>query len=233
MLTVPVKFDVNAGELQAALKQLQDGSQKALQEILDFNGKKINIEYNFTSNGSVIAKELTEQEVAIRKANKAYLQSVGGQQNSVARTKKQIQAFKKLRDELNQNNPKWKQYSAAVKIAEDKLRKLQGATAGSLDAIRNQRSELVRMRNAVAMNSPEFKKLTLEIKKLDDRFTQTTPKAKSFFSVLGRIAVAQAAFAAVTGTIRSASNALGAFVARTKELEAFNLAIKNVGLRKG
>lgn len=229
MLTVPVKFDVNAGELQAALKQLQDGSQKALQEILDFNGKKINIEYNFTSNGSVIAKELSEQEVAIRKANKAYLQSVGGQQNSVARTKKQIQVFKKLRDELNQNNPKWKQYSAAVKIAEDKLKKLQGATAGSLDAIRNQRSELVRMRNAVAMNSPEFKKLTLEIKKLDDRFTQTTPKAKSFFSVLGRIAVAQAAFAAVTGTVRSAANALGAFTARAKELEAFNLAIRNVG----
>ena len=233
MLTVPVKFDVNAGELQAALKQLQDGSQKALQEILDFNGKKINIEYNFTSNGSLIAKELTEQEVAIRKANKAYLQSVGGQQNSVARTKKQIQVFKKLRDELNQNNPKWKQYSAAVKIAEDKLRKLQGATAGSLDAIRNQRSELVKMRNAVAMNSPEFKKLTLQIKKLDDRFSQTTPKAKSFFSVLGRIAVAQAAFAAVTGTIRSAANALGAFTARAKELEAFNLAIKNVGFSQG
>jgi tape measure domain-containing protein len=229
MLTVPVKFDVNAGELQAALKQLQDGSQKALQEILDFNGKKVNIEYNFTSNGSVIAKELSEQEVAIRKANKAYLQSVGGQQNSVARTKKQIQVFKKLRDELNQNNPKWKQYSAAVKIAEDKLKKLQGATAGSLDAIRNQRSELVRMRNAVAMNSPEFKKLTLEIKKLDDRFTQTAPKAKSFFSVLGKIAVAQAAFAAVTGTVRSAANALGAFTARAKELEAFNLAVKNVG----
>jgi len=229
MLTVPVKFDVNAGELQAALKQLQDGSQKALQEILDFNGKKINIEYNFTSNGSVIAKELSEQEVAIRKANKAYLQSVGGQQNSVARTKKQIQVFKKLRDELNQNNPKWKQYSAAVKIAEDKLKKLQGATAGSLDAIRNQRSELVRMRNAVAMNSPEFKKLTLEIKKLDDRFTRTTPKAKSFFGVLGRIAVAQTAFAAVTGTFRSAANAFGAFTARAKELEAFNLAIRNVG----
>ncbi len=233
MLTVPVKFDVNAGELQAALKQLQDGSQKALQEILDFNGKKINIEYNFTSNGSVIAKELSEQEVAIRKANKAYLQSVGGQQNSVARTKKQIQAFKKLRDELNQNNPKWKQYSAAVKIAEDKLRKLQGATAGSLDAIRNQRSELVKMRNAVAMNSPEFKKLTLEIKKLDDRFSQTTPKAKNFFSVLGKVALAQNAFNAVTGTIRSATNAFGAFVSRAKELEAFNLAIRNVGFSQG
>ena len=233
MLTVPVKFDVNAGELQAALKQLQDGSQKALQEILDFNGKRINIEYSFTSNGSVIAKELSEQEIAIRKANKAYLQSVGGQKNSVARTKKQIQAFKKLRDEINQNNPKWKQYSDAVKIAEDKLRKLQGATAGSLDAIKNQRSELVKMRNAVAMNSPEFKKLELEIKKLDDRFSQTTPKAKNFFSVLGKIAVAQAAFAAVTGTVRSAANALGAFTARTKELEAFNLAIKNVGFTQG
>lgn len=232
MLTVPVKFDVNAGELQAALKQLQDGSQKALQGIFDFNGKKINIDYIFTSNGSVIAKELSEQEVAIKKANKAFLQSVGGQKNSVARTKKQIQVFKKLRDEINQNNPKWKQYSAAVKIAEDKLRKLQGATSGSLDAIRNQRSELVRMRNAVALNSPEFNKLTLSIKKLDDRLKQTTPTAKNFFSVLGRIAVAQAAFAAVTGTFRSAANALGAFTARTKELQAFNLAIRNVGFNQ-
>lgn len=232
MLTVPVKFDVNAGELQAALKQLQDGSQKALQGILDFNGKKINIDYIFTSNGSVIAKELSEQEVAIKKANKAFSQSVGGQKNSVARTKKQIQVFKKLRDEINQNNPKWKQYSAAVKIAEDKLRKLQGATSGSLDAIRNQRSELVRMRNAVALNSPEFNKLTLSIKKLDDRLKQATPTAKNFFSVLGRIAVAQAAFAAVTGTFRSAANALGAFTARTKELQAFNLAIRNVGFNQ-
>lgn len=229
MLTVPVKLDLDAGAAEAALKKFEQGARDALTEIVEFNGKKVNIDFRFSSSGDPIVKELSDTEAALKKTTSAYDKLTGGQQKSIGRTKKIIQQFKAERDALAANSQEYKNAANTVKKFEGELRTLQGVQVGSINDLKQQRSALVDLKDSVKKNSPEFKKLTTQIKQLDDRLSQTTPKVKSFFSVLGKIAVAQAAFSAVTGAIRSAANALGAFTARTKEIEAFNLAIKNVG----
>ena len=89
------------------------------------------------------------------------------------------------------------------------------------------------MRDAVKTTSPQFDRLSKEIEKLDLALGKTKPKTTNFFNTLtkfaGKVAVFSAAFTAVSAGLRSVGNAAGVYVARAKEIESFNLAIRNVG----
>ena len=234
MLSIPVKLDLDAGAAEAALKSFEKGAKDALSEIVELGGKKINLDFKFTTSGDPVVKELNDQEAALKKVTDGYNRLSGGQANSICKEpKKLFNSLSRERDALSVTSKGYKEASDTVKRFEGQLRSLQGIQAGSIADLKNQRAELVGLRDATAINSPEFKRLTGEIKKFDKQLAATKPKANSFVQAFAKIAIVSAGIQAVGGALRSVGNAVDVYVRRTKDVEGFQLALENVGLAQG
>ena len=72
MLSIPVKLDLDAGAAEAALKNFEKGAKDALAEIVELNGKKVNIDFKFSTSGEPVVRELSDQEAALKKVTNAY-----------------------------------------------------------------------------------------------------------------------------------------------------------------
>ena len=232
MLSIPVKLDLDAGAATAALKDFERGAKEALGELVELNGKKVNIDFKFSTSGEPIVKELNDQEAALKKVTDGYNKLTGGQAKSIGRTKKIIQQFRAERDALAANSKEYKDAEAVVKKFEQRLRQLQGVQGGSIAEIKAQRAELVSLRNAARINSPEFNKLTKEIRKFDRQLAASKVNGSSFVQAFAKIAVVSAGIQAVGSALRSVGNAIDVFVRRTKDVEGFNLALRNAGLEQ-
>lgn len=236
MLTIPVKLDLDAGAAEAALKNFERGAKDALAEIVELNGKKVNIDFKFSTSGEPVVKELNDQQAALKRTTDAYNRLSGGQQNSIGRTKKIIAQFKKQRDSLAVNSKEFKIASAAIRKFEDRLRGLQGIQKGSIADLKIKKAKLVELRNAVKLNSPEYARLTAEIDKFDAtlkgsnaQLDKSTKKSLGFVSVFAKIAIVSAGIQSISAALRSVGNAVDVYTRRTKDVEAFNLAVQNVG----
>ena len=236
MLSIPVKLDLDAGAAEAALKNFEKGAKDALAEIVELNGKKVNIDFKFSTSGEPVVKELDEQQAALKGVTDAYNRLTGGQENSIGRTKKIISQFKKKRDSLAVNSKEFKIASATVRKFEDRLRALQGIQKGSIADLKIKRAKLIELRDAVKLNSPEYKRLTAEIDKFDaslkgnsKEVDKSTKKTLGFVSVFAKIAIVSAGIQSISSALRSVGNAIDVYTRRTKDVEAFNLAIQNVG----
>ena len=236
MLSIPVKLDLDAGAAEAALKNFEKGAKDALAEIVELNGKKVNIDFKFSTSGEPVVKELNEQQAALKRTTDAYNRLSGGQENSIGRTKKIISQFKKQRDSLAVNSKEFKIASANVRKFEDRLRALQGVQKGSIADLKVKRAKLVELRNAVKLNSPEYARLTAEIDKFDAalkgnnaELDKSKKKTLGFVSVFAKIAVVSAGIQSISAALRSVGNAIDVYTRRTKDVEGFNLAIQNVG----
>ena len=167
MLSIPVKLDLDAGAAEAALKNFEKGAKDALAEIVELNGKKVNIDFKFSTSGEPVVKELNDQQAALKRTTDAYNHRLsGGQENSIGRMKKVIAQFKKQRDSLAVNSKEFKIASANVRKFEDRLRALQGIQKGSIADLKVKRAKLIELRDAVKLNSPEYARLTAEIDKI-------------------------------------------------------------------
>ena len=236
MLSIPVKLDLDAGAAEAALKNFEKGAKDALAEIVELNGKKVNIDFKFSTSGEPVVKELNEQQAALKRTTDAYNRLTGGQENSIGRTKKIISQFKKQRDSLAVNSKEFKIASANVRKFEDRLRALQGIQKGSIADLKVKRAKLIELRDAVKLNSPEYARLSAEIDKFDaslknnsKEVDKSTKKTLGFVSVFAKIAIVSAGIQSISAALRSVGNAIDVYTRRTKDVEAFNLAIQNVG----
>lgn len=232
MLSIPVKLDLDAGAAEAALKNFEKGAKDALAEIVELSGKKVNIDFKFSTSGEPIVKELTDQEAALKKVTEGYNKLTGGQEKSIGRTKKVIQQFKAQRDAAAANSKEYREAENVIKKFESRLKSLQGIQSGSIAEIKAQKAELVALRDAARINSPEFNKLTKEIQKFDKQLDSSKTKGKGFVAAFARIAIVSAGFQAVSSGLRSVGNAIDVFVRRTKDVEGFGLALRNAGLEQ-
>ena len=184
MLQIPVKLNLEAGEAVEALKKFEKGAEDAIKEIVDLNGKKINVDFKFSVSGDPVVKELNEQEVAIKKVEKAYDKLTGGQERSIGRTRKQIKQFKEERDKLDVTSRAYREKAAQVKKYEDRLRKLSFVQKGSITDLKAQRQGLIEARDAASIGSVKFQDLSKQISELDKELGRATPKANTFVKAL-------------------------------------------------
>lgn len=233
MLTIPLRLDVDLGKAQDKLEAFADGAKDALNEIMAFDQNKAVIEYEFKTNGERVRRTFIGLAAANKKLSEQRKKELGGVKGSIGYLKKQIDQYKKQREEVSVNSQRFRELSLALSRAGKELRTLQGVQEGSTAQLKVQRAELVQLRNNVKRSSTQYQALTDQINKLDVQLGKTNPKVEKqfkLFSLAGRIAVAGAAFNSVTAALRSVGNAAGVYVQRQKEIEAFDLALRNVGM---
>ena len=236
MLSIPIKLDVSAEKAEQALRRFYAGVENALDGIVDLNGTVINFDVNFRKTGDDVVKALSDTDAAQKKAEKSARKLDQGQENSIKRIKHRVTELKKERDALAINSKMFKLKSAEIKKHEARLLSLQGVQRGSIAALKAKRAELIQVRNNLKLNSTEYNRLTAEIDKFDEtlkgnnaQLDKSKKKTLGFVNVFAKIAIVSAGIQSISAALRSVGNAIDVYTRRTKDVEAFNLAIQNVG----
>lgn len=242
-LSVPIGIELDV--LNAAAAKAQLGDFVDLINILQTQGAKKDVILNFDINAGSGIRTLQFLEdrfdgldPAIRSVIARIEKFNSIQPGSVTSLRQSVNSLKQQRDQLNATSAEWAEYNIAVQQASAQLRAAQGIQAGSLTDLRRQRDELIKLRDATnrfpsgppAGNGQSWNDLNKQIKQLDGQIGRITPGFNSLFSTLGKIATVQAGFIAVTSAVGALGGVVNAYVGRTKQIEAFNLALKNVGL---
>jgi len=236
MLSIPIKLDVSAEKAEQALRRFYAGVENALDGIVDLNGTVINFDVNFRKTGDDVVKALSDTDAAQKKAEKSARKLDQGQENSIKRIKHRVTELKKERDALAINSKIFKLKSAEIKKHEARLLSLQGVQRGSIAALKAKRAELIQVRNNLKLNSTEYNRLTAEIEKFDatlkgnnSELDKSKKKTLGFVNVFAKIAIVSAGIQSIGAALRSVGNAIDVYTRRTKDVEGFNLAIRNVG----
>ena len=236
MLSIPIKLDVSAEKAEQALRRFYAGVENALDGIVDLNGTVINFDVNFRKTGDDVVKALSDVEAGNKKVAASAKKLDKGEENSIKRIKHRVTELKKERDALAINSKMFKLKSAEIKKHEAKLLSLQGVQRGSITVLKAKRAELIQVRNNLKLNSAEYNRLTAEIEEFDatlkgnnSQLDKSKKKTLGFVNVFAKIAIVSAGIQSIGAALRSVGNAIDVYTRRTKDVEGFNLAIRNVG----
>lgn len=239
MLTLPVLVGVSKEKATKAIEDFANGARDSLDDILGPGGYELAVDFKFRADGiKEVVSELAKAKTGTEQFERSIKKAIPAQEGSLTRLRQQVNTLKQNRDALNQTSPKWAEYAESVRNAQAELRAAQGIQAGSLTDLRRQRDELIKLRDATSRFAPtvpgqstqSWAQLNAQVNKLNGQINAATPGFSKFFNVLGKIATVQAGFIAVTSAIGAVTGTINAYIGRTKQVEAFNLALKNVGL---
>lgn len=233
MLSIPVTIDAKVADIDRAFKELEKGAEDALRSLVSLDGKKINIEVAFASNGEKVYRQLSDNEVALKKVIKQTERQIQVQRGSKTSMEQNIALLKKQRDALSTANPAYQRYVSAVKEAQKGLNAFNGVQQGSITQLRQYKAELQAQQAVLTIGSAKYNQLQQQIQGINNKLTNTKPKAQTFIRVLSNVAVAAAAFESVGRAIQNVGNAFDVYTRRQKQVEGFNLAIQNTGRAQG
>lgn len=126
------------------------------------------------------------------------------------------EARQRLTGEINQ-------YNIAAQRA-------QGIEQGSIADLRQQQQEQDRLTQSLKAGSAQQKQAAQNVKLLGDQISAATPKTFSLIGAFNKIATVQAGITAITIAFGQVAGSVDQVVNRLKRIEAFDLALKNIGL---
>ena len=234
-----------SGEITKVVEVTRDLDKATLK--LDKAIKKAtNTEKGSVASSRALVATLTAQRNAVRtgsneyvfltqrlnQANKAYREAQGIQEGSTRDIQRQISFFKQLQASTNQTGKSARDYTETIRRLNGELRAQQGIQEGSKTSLQALRAELIQSRDAIDRftDPAEFARLQNEIQKTDDRLDAFVSTGQRINRVIDSVARLRVVFDTVSQVGQVLNGVIGTFVARTKQVESFGLALQNVGL---
>lgn len=125
------------------------------------------------------------------------------------------EARQRLTDQLN-----------AYNVQADRAR---GIEEGSIADLQRRQKEQQRLSETLRVGSEAQVTAALNAKKLGDQIAAASPKTLTLIGAFNKLATIQAGLTAITSAFAQISGAVNQVVNRLKEVEAFDLALRNVG----
>lgn len=110
------------------------------------------------------------------------------------------------------------------------INKAKGIEEGSVAALRQQQAEQQRLADTLKIGSAAQLQAANNVKRLGDEIGRATPKTFSLIGAFNKLATVQAGLTAIVSAFGQVSGSIDQFVKRLKQVEAFELALTNVGL---
>jgi tape measure domain-containing protein len=240
MLEIPIKVGVSKEQADKAITDFANNVRDSLDDIIGPGGYNLSVNVNFKSSGiREVSSKLTEAKTGAEGYEANIKKMARTQEGSLTSLRQSVNTLKQQRDALQRGSEAWKGYNNQISQTTAKLRAQQGIQVGSLTDLRRQRDELIKLRDATARfpsgpggggDGPTWNDLNSQIKAIDGSINKITPGFNRFFGVLSKVATVQAGFIAITSAIGAIGGVINAYIGRTKQIEAFSLALKNVGL---
>jgi len=109
-------------------------------------------------------------------------------------------------------------------------RRAAGIQEGSIDDLRALADQQERLARSLQIGSEAQLKAAKNAQEYNNRIAAATPKTLTFIGALNKIATVQAGIQAITTGIAQLAGSVNQVVSRLKQIEAFNLALRNIGL---
>lgn len=154
----------------------------------------------------------------------------GAEKGSITQIKQQISALQQAINATRKGTANYKLLEQALKSTREEYNKAAGIQKGSVAALKQQIAEVERLSNAFRIGSAEQKRYQAELDILNGKLRGAQGSFTQFFGALRRVAEFQAGFVAITSAIQGITGSLNQFIGQAKQLEGFDLALRNIGL---
>jgi tape measure domain-containing protein len=238
-IEIPVGMDIS--QVNAALKKFGGDIQQTaeyLNELTKSAGKgstrQIGVQFIGKDSASPAFKAVetsaNRSDKAVQGLSRTLKQQTKTQKGSVTALKQGLAARKQELAGLNKLDSRYKHVQQQIKGYQNALNKAQGIEKGSIAAKRQLLANLQRQADALVQGSAEQRRFTQEIRKLTAEINGTNGPFSAFFKTLNKLATLQAGFQAFTAIVGGFFGKINEFVGQAKQLEGFELALRNVGL---
>lgn len=153
----------------------------------------------------------------------------GAEKGSVTSIKQQISAVQQAINATKRGTENYKKLTTSLKGLRAEYNKAAGIQKGSVAALKQQAIELERLANSYRIGSIEQRKFQRELDRVNSSITGAAGPFSKLFGALENVAKFQAGFVAVSAAIQSITGSLNQFIGQAKQLEGFELALKNIG----
>ena len=154
----------------------------------------------------------------------------GAEKGSATALKQGLSAAKQKLSSLNKTSAAYKHTEQKVRGYQEALNKVNGVMAGSIAQKRQLASRLQKLSERYVQGSAEQRRYAAELRKINAEISGTNGPFKTFFGVLNKVASAQAGFVAFSAIIGTFTGKINELINQQKQLQGFDLALKNIGL---
>lgn len=222
--------------------KLDDSTQKLTNTI----GKLTNAEQGSIASARAVVAVTTQQlnavernspawsrlTAALAKANEEYNKARGIQKGSVTQLQQQIDYLRGLANSTKQTAEQTDRLNQAIASLESRQRRQKGIQEGSISDLRAQKAALEASINATNRytDPAKFRRLQEALKGVTRELQKGRSAAQIFNETMQKVANVRLAIATVGEAFNFINAQIGVFVQRQKQVESFNLALKNIGL---
>lgn len=154
----------------------------------------------------------------------------GAEKGSTTALKQGLSAAKQKLSSLNKTSAAYSHTEQKVRGYQEALNKANGVMAGSIAQKRQLAARLQKLSESYAQGSAEQRRYAAELKKINAEISGTNGPFRTFFGVLNKVASAQAGFVAFSAIIGIFTGKINELINQQKQLQGFDLALKNIGL---
>jgi len=145
-------------------------------------------------------------------------------------SKQKAERFKSKLAIINLSIDQRNKLTQAINQNAEAERRAQGIQSGSIAELRAQQAEQQRLAESLRAGTAEQIKAQQAAQRLGQQISDLTPKTTSFIGALNKLATIQAGFQAITAIFGQITGSIDKVVKRIKEVEAFELALANLGV---
>lgn len=183
---------------------------------------------NSVKTGSDAWNRLSEAQSAARRQVEA---AKGVQNGSIAQLQALNAELRQQQLELNNTAEAYNNLETQILQNEAAIRTQQNIQKGSKADLEAIRRGLIQQRDAInaSTDTEKFKQLADEIANVDGQIAALDGPLKNFNKIVDGVARLRVVFDSLNGAIRIINGTIAIFVNRLKQIEAFQLALQNVG----
>jgi len=233
--------NVRIAEITEQINDLNDADTRRLKII----SKTASVEKDSLISKRQLLSVLTQQKNSVKAGTEAFreldgalkrvklevLEAQGVQNGSIAQIEAINSQYRQQQRELNNTAETYNNLQDKIRENEQAIRTLQGVQKGSRTDLVATIRLLEQQRDAInpATDRGRFDDLSKEIDGLKGELAGLDGPLKNFNKIVDGVARLRVVFDSLNGAIRIINGTISIFVNRLKQIEAFQLALQNVG----
>lgn len=243
-LQLQISVNADTKQFEAALNKA-GGKAEEVAKVLEKFGPKFAGEATKRVNVSLEGKDLLTGKVkAADDALEGLDDSIKGtvrslkalksaEKGSVSSLQQGLNYYKQQLSLTNKNSREYSHLAQQVRGYQTALNKVNGIQRGSVAQLKQQASEVERLANSFRIGSAEQRKYQAELGQINAQIRNAQGPFSGLLGVLGKVSTFQAGFIGIAAGIQGITGSLNQFISQAKQLEGFELALRNAGLSAG
>jgi tape measure domain-containing protein len=177
----------------------------------------------------VVTDKLEKYSGAAKETARALDKLSGAEAGSVTALRQGLSYQKQQLSATSKNARNYAHLEQKIRGYQTALNKAQGVQKGSIADLRQQAERVRSLSEQFTIGSVEQRRYSQELRGIQSQINSSGSAFSKFFTILNRVATIQAGITAFTAIIGQLTGSINKLTNQAKQIEGFELALKNVG----